>query len=131
MVTLVFNIAFDLVFILTNRRYKVSTLPERTFGELLGLFLDPRTRFAFEYLHKICHRVFGRYGDIEVYMLISNMPGMYVTLFPLCNVFELSFQFLFNVCVPEYRSAILWTPHYVVVTYPCGVGLLIESTVHG
>jgi hypothetical protein len=64
-------------------------------------------------------------------VLVSDMPRMNVTVFPLCNVFELSFQFLFNVSVLEYRTSVLRTPHDVVVTDPRDVRLGVQSSVHG
>ncbi len=57
-------------------------------------------------------------------MFIPDVPCVNDALFPLCDLLELSFQFVLNKAVLEYRTSILWTPHNVVFAFPCAVGSL-------
>ena len=110
---------------------KVAALPECTLGEFLGFLLDPGAGFALEYLEYVRYGVLGWDGDIQVDVFVSDVPRLDVAVFPEGDVFELTFQFLFNILVFEYRSPVLGTPHDVVVTHPGSVCLLIESARHG
>ena len=124
-VALVLNVVADLVFVETHGGDEVPTCPEGPLGELLGLLLEPHGRFAFQDLHEVGDRVFGRDGEIQVYVLVADVLLVDVALLPLGNVLELSFQFLFDVRVLQYCSAVLGTPDRMVVTDPRAVGLLV------
>ena len=64
-------------------------------------------------------------------MFLAYVPCMDLEVFPLSDIFEHFLQFLFNEGVSKHFSTILGTPDYVVVAYPCGMGLLIQTSVHG
>lgn len=81
-------------------------------------------------MHDVGDTVLGRYGDIEMDVLISHMPRAYGKAFPLCNVLEHALELLFNEFVLQYLATVLWTPHDVVVADPRTVGELVESSAH-
>ena len=64
-------------------------------------------------------------------MFVSNVPCVDVEFFPLRDVLEHSLQFLFDVCILQYCSAVFGTPDDVIVTDPRCVGLLVQASVHG
>jgi hypothetical protein len=129
MVALIIDIVLDLVFVEPNRRHKVPACPQRTLGELLGLLLEPGGGFAFQYLNRVRNRIFGRNGEVEVDMLLANVPGVEVEAFPFCYVLEHAFEFCLGVRVTQDLAAVLGCPYNVVVADPCCVGLLIQTSV--
>lgn len=131
MVALIVNVVPDLVFVGTDRGDKVPACPQSALREFLRLLLEPHGCFSFQDLRDVRCRVFGRYRDKQVYVLVADVPGVDVQFFPLCDVLEHSLQFLFDVCILQYRTTVLGTPDHVVVTDPRAVGLLVETSIHG
>ena len=131
MVALVSDVVLDLVFVETNGGDEISPCPQCSCGEFLGLFLEPHGCFSFQDLYDVRCRILRWDGEIEMYVLISDMPRVNMEVFPFCDVLELSFQFLFDVGILEYRAAVLGAPDHVVVTHPCCVCLFVETSIHG
>ena len=53
-----------------------------------------------------------------------------VILSPFCDELEHLLQLVFNVSVLEYSATILRTPYDVIITYPCCMVEMIESSIH-
>ena len=130
-VALIRNVVADLVFVEAHDGDEVPACPECSLREFLCFLLEPHGRLSFQDLHEVGDRVLGWNGEEKVNVLVADVPLVDVTLLPLGNVLELSFQFLFDVRVLQYCSAVLGTPDHMVVTDPRAVGLLVESSVHG
>ena len=129
-VRLVVHIVSDLVFIEPHSGDKVPSLPQRTVGELLRLFLEPGAGFPLQYLDNVGNRILGWYRKVQVEMLVSHVPCADTQSFPSCDHLEDSLELLFNEPVREHFSTVLRTPDYVVLTIPRGVGLEVQSSVH-
>jgi len=72
---LVGDVITDLKLIGSDGGGKVSARPEGSCWQLVGtLFLEPVGRFAFDHLHGVGNRVFGRNHYVQVDVLVSDMP---------------------------------------------------------
>ena len=110
---------------------KYPRAPEGALWKLRGSSLDPRRRFPLQDRECVGNRMLGWYGDIEMDVFITYMPGMDVKPFPFCNRLEYSLQFEFNMSVPNYLSAVFGAPDYVVITFPRTMRQLVQASIHG
>ena len=60
----------------SNRENEITSIPECSFGELLGLFFQPSWAFTFDDYYGIWNRICGWNGDEEMDVFITDMPGM-------------------------------------------------------
>ena len=80
--SLVFYISFYRIFINSHGRNIIATAPKHSFGEFLGLFLDPARCFALENTNDIGNGVLWGYGDMQMDMFITNVPCFNLPMFP-------------------------------------------------
>ncbi len=131
-VRLIADVVSNLVLIKTGGRDKVASCPECTEWKLLGLFLDPGRGLAFDKLKGVGNRVFRCNGEIEMNVLVSDVPGMDGKAFPPSDGLEYSLQFEFNESIRQHGTSILRGPNHVVITLPRAMVQLIQPSIgHG
>ena len=62
-------------------------------------------------------------------VFISDVPGLDSESFPATDLFENSFQFVFNVLVSQYFSSILWGPDHMVFAEVGTMTELVQSSI--
>lgn len=123
---LVLDVIQDGMFVDTDGRNKVSSGPEVSFGKSSGLFFEPVCRFRFQYLNGVGYRIFRWNDDVEVDMIISDMPSHDGETFPFADEFEYSLEFLFHAGVGKNFSSVPGNPHHMVLTYVGGMFRPVE-----
>ena len=132
MMLLVLNVSLDCEFIESDRRDKIAPFPQGSLRELFRLLLDPCRGLALDYGYGIGHGVFRGYRDVQMYMLVSDVPCPDGEPFPSADHLEYAFEFLFNVLIGQHLSAILGCPNHMIFADPGAMAELVQSTIgHG
>lgn len=118
---LVGDVILHLMFVETGGGDEISSRPETTLGEFFGLLFDPGACFSLEHLRDVGNGIFGWYGDVQMDVIVSDMPCVDIKSFPLRNVLEHALEFLFNEGWCQNASTVFWTPDNMVITHPGGV----------
>ena len=109
--------AYD-VFVDADGRGEVPSCPQRLlFVESMGpldLFLHPRGRLAFQYLHDVGDRVPWRGENAEVDVVILDVQLHDLPVLPFADRFEDSLQFAFDLLCHQNLPPILGRPYQVV-----------------
>jgi hypothetical protein len=87
---LIFHIAFDRRLVNADRGDKVSSVPKRTPRELAGLLLDPGRGLSLQYSDRVRYGIFWRNGEVDVDVVISDVPRFNRESFPRRNGLEYS-----------------------------------------
>ena len=123
---LVLDVILNRKFINANGGYKVTTSPEVALGKFLGFLFDPVGRFGFENLDSIRYGIFGWNDQIQMDVLITNVPLDDAKAFPFGNELEYSFEFLFNIVICQYLASVPWSPNDMVLAKVCAVFEVVE-----
>lgn len=118
---LVFHILLHGIFVEFGGGDIIAPVPQTSFGNLFGFFLDPNAGFSFYYGYSISDGIFGRDCEIQMDMVISNMPGLYLEVFPFGDGLEYSFQLLFNIVVSQYFFSVSWSKDQIVLVGICAM----------
>ena len=112
---LVLNVSLDHVFIQTDSRSIIPSLPQSSLWKLLDLLLDPRTTLPFQDLHCVGHTILWGNDHHQVDVVVSNVPLMNHESFPTGNLLKDVFELLLDILVGEDFSSPLWCPHQMVL----------------
>lgn len=126
---LILHIPLHREFVQTHRGDEVASFPKSPRRELLRLFLDPCRGFTLDERNGIGYGVLRWHGDVEMDMLVSDVPGPDLESLPSTDQLEYSLEFLFNVIISQYLSAILGRPNHMVVADPGAMAELVQSSV--
>lgn len=126
---LVFNVALNHGFVEANGGNEITPAPETTFGEFAGFLLQPSTGLAFQDVENVGHAVLGWDDEVQVDMLITNVPGNDAEVFPLGDLAQYSFQFGFGILVLKYLASVPGGPNYMVLANVCTMRQMIQSCI--
>lgn len=122
-VLLVLDVLLHRCFLDANGRNKVASTPETAKRKLLGLFLEPSTALALEDCHGVGYGVLWWNNDVEMDVVISNVPGSDLETLPFADQLEYSLQFCFDVGICQHFASVLGGPNQMVLAK---IGGMIE-----
>ena len=119
MVALVLDVLFDGSFLNANCRDEISSAPERPNGKLFGFLFQPRRSLTFQDLDDIAYRVLGRDDEVEVDVLVPNVPSLDEEPFPSGNLSQLALEFGFDEQTGQDLATIPRSPYNMIATSIC------------
>jgi len=129
MMALVLNVPLDREFIESDRRDKVAPFPQGSLREFFCLLLYPCGGLALDQRDGIGHGVFRGNRDIQMDMLVSDVPRPDGKSLPAADHLEYPLEFLFNVRVGQHLSAVLRRPDHMVLADPGAMAQLVQSSI--
>ena len=129
MVALILHISFHRPLSKSGGGNIVAGIPEASLRNLFGFLLDPSAGLALDDGDGIGDRVFGRYGEIQVDMVVTDVPGVDFKAFPICDGLEYSFEFGFNIVVCQYLFPVTGSEDQMVLAGVCAMAQLIQASI--
>ena len=126
LVVLVLDVVEYRMFINANCWNKIATCPKISSRELLCFLFEPTCWFWLQNLNSISHRVLRWNDNVEMNVIISNMPCDNCKSFPLADKLEYPLQFLFDIIVSKNLSSLPRDPYHMVLAEVCGMFEFVE-----